>query len=163
MKAKNNNPSTPIIPIAKNSNWLDGLSEQSFIHHPSKSEWRERLIFTLFEWLDKSEGIMIEAFLYEYKIPRMTIDAWCNKHADLKSAFTQAKIFMGARRRKGAIHNKFNYAAAFRDMHCYDSSWHQNVDQYHAKLKADADQQAHGNKEYIYEKVIEYREKPKDV
>lgn len=155
-----------ITSLPKTGQWIDALCESAFMYYPEKSEWRKRIIHTLFEWLDTSDGIMIEDFCYEYKIPQRTLNKWRKKYPDLDEAVGDAKEFMGARRRKGAILNKFNYQAAYRDMHRYDPSWKSEVDEYHAQIKAQADKNAKQDDEktkYIvdkmYERATEYHEK----
>lgn len=153
---KTTNITAAPLDIPKNGEWLDTLSENSFIVFPEKADWRKRLIYSLFEWLERSDGIILEDFLFEYKIPRGTFDKWRVKYPDLNEAVTQAKIFMGARRRKGTILNKFNYYSAYRDMHCYDPNWKKEVDEYHAALKANNESESTGNKEYVViERLVE--------
>jgi hypothetical protein len=156
---------TPLRAITKNCQWADVICTESFMQFPESEGWRKRLIFTLFAWLENSDSLFIEDFCYEYKIPRRTLTFWKNKYEDIRNALEDVKIFIGARRRKGAMTFKLHYASAYRDMQCYDPEWKENVDEYHAQLKANADRAVNapaGNVQYILEKVIEYRDRPKE-
>lgn len=139
MKKPQSNKGPSLLP--KSGSWQDYLEDESFMAFPGKAEWRKRLIFTLFHWLKNGDHVEIEDFYFEYEIPRTTFYRWCNEYEDIKRAVTEVKIFLGSRRRTGAIKNKFNYVAAYRDMQCYDPDWYK-VDEYHNNLKIDVQKEA---------------------
>lgn len=139
IKKQTKNNTTAPLGLEKPQNWMDSIISQSFMHYPDKEAWRKRLIFSLFEWLKDPDNIMIEDFCYEYKLPVATFYEWRTKYPDIKQASIEVKRFLGARRRKGAIQGRYNFAAAFRDMHCYDPNWGKEVDKYHADLKNDTE------------------------
>lgn len=162
MKNGNNNTSAP-LGITKNHHWMDLLySGNAQMAFPEKEDWRKRFIYSLFEWFDKNpEAVVIEDFFHEYRIPRPTFQGWHEKYEDIKRAYAQVKVLIGARRRSGAIKGKFNYNAAYRDMHCYDSEW-KEINAYHAKLRDDPDNRSDGKTQFVVIKEIEYRDNPKE-
>jgi hypothetical protein len=123
-------------PLSNKRSWADTLFNSALSFFPGKDEWRKRLIYSMFEWFDKPEHLLIEQFYLHHKIPRSTFYEWRDLYPDLKQALEDVKIFIGAKRRLGAMTFKLHYASAYRDMHCYDSEWAKSVDEYHSKLKA---------------------------
>lgn len=140
--------------LTKNVSWAESIYNESFLYFPEKADWRKRVVHTLFEWSKRPDTLLIEEFCMEYGILRRTLNRWAEKYDDIGEALENAKIFIGARRRRGAIRNELNGMFAYRDMHMYDKEW-EKVNAYHAKLSADAKAQAaqefaaKSGKEYI--------------
>lgn len=128
-------------PLTKNISWAEAIYNAAFLYYPEKADWRKRLVHTLFEWVKKPDSIVLEDFYMEYGISRRRFNVWANQYEDIGDALENAKIFIGARRRRGAIRNELNGTFAYRDMHVYDSEW-EKVNAYHAKLSAEAKAQA---------------------
>ncbi len=127
--------STDSLEITKRDEWCASITEEALAFAPEKGAWRKRLIYTLFKYYSDPDALLIEDFLWDYKITRDTFDAWCADNPDLKKAKEQIKIFIGAKRRKRAMLFDLQMQAAFRDMHCYDPEWGPKVDKHHAELK----------------------------
>jgi hypothetical protein len=123
--------------ISKNIHWAEAIYDTAGLYYPEKDDWRKRLVYSMFEWVKNPTSLMIEDFCFEYGICRRKLTFWKDKYPDVKAALEDIKIFIGARRRKGAILNQLNGQFAYRDMHMYDSEWSQ-VNEYHAKLTAEA-------------------------
>ena len=123
--------------IAKTCRWLDSFTTDCWQQIPEKDGWQKRIIYSLFQWLENPENIMIEDFCYEHKIPVRTFRSWKTIYPQIGEAIIEAKIFIGARRRKGTMQFKYQYGSAYRDMHQYEPEW-KEVDQYHAALSAEA-------------------------
>lgn len=139
--------------LTKNTSWASAIYDSSFLYFPEKENWRKRLVHTLFEWVKRPDSLILEDFCMEYGIVRKTLYSWSQKYEDVGEALENAKIFIGARRRKGVIKNELNGAFAYRDMHVYDSEW-EKVNAYHAKLSADAKAQA--SQEFAVKSTKEY-------
>lgn len=152
MKLKDTNHKTPLIGLSKNVLWDYNPSSQAFMLFPEKDAWRERLIYSLFEWFKNPRHLVIEGFLFEYGIQRRTFDRWQLKFQDIHDAVEDIKIFLGARRREGTMRGELQYGAAYRDMHCYDPQWGPQVDQYHAQLKSTEGKAEGSNEVYIVER-----------
>lgn len=120
--------------ISKGHSWHDAMTNESFLFFPEKASWRERFIATIYEWAEKPDSLELMDFCMEYRIPRETIYEWLSKHEDIKAAYTNAKLILGSRRRKGALKREYDKDIAMRDMHVYDSEW-LAVNKYHAQLK----------------------------
>jgi len=146
--------------VAKNLTWLDHIDEESLLVFPGKEEWRKAFIHTLYTWFDNPEHLVLEEFCISHRINRKNLWYLRDRYPDIGDAVKEIKILLGARRRKGAMTFKLHYASAYRDMHVYDSEWKSEVDEYHAKLKNEADKDTNTGTQYIYEKIIEYRDKP---
>lgn len=152
MKKNNSKDNTPLISLSKNGLWNYNPQSAVTMQFPEKDAWRDRLIFTLFEWFKNPRHLVMESFLYEYGIPRRTFDNWRQKYQDIRDAAEDVKIFLGARRREGVMRGELQYGAAYRDMHMLDSQWGPNVDEYHARLKSTEGKNETGNEVYIVEK-----------
>lgn len=129
--------------IANSHSWHDAIDKEAFIFFPSKHQWREKLIYTMEKFAELDSTLTVLQFTHKYKIPYQTLVTWVNKYPDIKEAYTLMKSAMAMRRQVGAIENKLNMAAAYKDMHRYDPDWGKEVDQYHAALKKEEDKQAH--------------------
>lgn len=146
--------SVPMNGLSKNPSLAHALYESSFLYFPEKEEWRKRLIYSMFEWAKHPDSLVLEFFCLEYGIIRQTLYDWGQKYEDIRQGIEAVKIFIGARRRKGAMKNELNGIYAYKDMHLYDEEW-KSVNTYHAKLSADAKAQAvqefavKSTKEYI--------------
>lgn len=152
MKKKDANNNTPLIGLSKNGLWNYNPSSQATMMFPEKDSWRERLIYSLHEWFKNPRHLVLEGFLYEYGIPRRTFDRWRNQFSDIGEAVEDIKIFLGARRREGAMRGELQYGAAYRDMHMYDPQWGPQVDEYHAKIKSTEGKAEGTNEVYIVER-----------
>lgn len=140
-KKRSPQPRVPIEGLSKNPSLVHALYESSFLYFPEKAEWRKRLIYSMFEWAKHPDSLVLEYFCMEYGIIRETLYDWGRRYEDIKQGIEAVKIFIGARRRKGAIKNELNGIYAYKDMHLYDEEW-KAVNAYHAKLSADAKAQA---------------------
>jgi|SRR5579859_472285 len=142
MKKPQNNKQSQILPKTHTlSNYLSDLPKEAFMAHPGKTEWRERLIYTLCHWLYTTDGMEKEEFLFEYKIPRGTFYMWRDQYEDIQKAVTEVKVFLASRRRVGVMKKKLEYSSAYRNMHEYDPEW-KKVDEYHNNLKIDVQKEA---------------------
>lgn len=144
--------------ITKPESWLHALQQESLCFFPGKDEWRQALIHTMLTYFEDEEVLLIEDFLQHYRIPRQTFYKWTLKYDDLRFAFSEVKLLIGARRRKGCFKNSYHYQSSYRDMHCYDYDWSPQVDNYHAELKKQ-EQSNSGNVTVIMEKFPSPKEK----
>lgn len=158
MSKKRTNPNKTPETIAKNVSWMDLKKSEAYMNYPQKDDWRNRFIYTLFQWGEREDSLFIEDFCLAYKIPRRYIYRWSNAYEDIKEALEDIKIFIGSRRRKGALLNKFNYGAAYRDMHLYDPDWGPQVDKYHADLKIEDEKKNAGTKIVVVERYTPLEE-----
>lgn len=142
MKKPQNNKPASLLPKSHTlSEYLNDFPSEAFMAHPSKSEWRERLIYTLCHWLYTTDGMEIEEFLFEYKIPRGTFYMWRDQYGDIKKALDEVKVFLASRRRVGVMKKRLDCFSAYRNMHDYDPEW-RKVDEYHNKLKIDVQKES---------------------
>jgi hypothetical protein len=83
------------------------------------------------------------------------------RHPELKASHEEAMRMMGERLWGRAVDKDADWAAVKHRLHNYAPEFDED-NKYHNRLKAEADAQVSptGNKEYILEKVIEYRDKP---
>ncbi len=139
MAAKASNPSMEIKSISKDCGWMDYLQPDSFRFFPSKEEWRKRIIFSMYEFLDELDEkgrVPIDTMQYcrRYKIPYNTLLFWAKKHDDIGKAYTDMKLFLAANRRLGTMHKELDKDAVYKDQHKYDPEW-DAINKYHAALK----------------------------
>jgi hypothetical protein len=153
-KAQVVNASTVTGGISKDCTYLDAMTNEAFRFFPGKEEWRKRLIFSMFKWLEDTEAILFEDFLFEYKIPHMTFYAWMHEYPDIKKSYTELCIQIAGRRKKGAMKFELHVGAVMRDIHLYDPKWGPMVDQYHVGLKNQEDK-SHGNVTVLLEKYTD--------
>lgn len=133
---KNQQHTTPPETLPTNTEWWQTFSDEAFMFFPEKQDWRGRLKYSLFKFFEDENHVLLEEFFQAHKMTRAMFDEWCDRYEDLAMAKRDVKIFIATHRRKGAIQNKLNYQAAYRDMHMYDNEWGKNVDDYHANVKA---------------------------
>lgn len=117
------------------------MDKEAFLLYPEREEWRNRLIFTMEKWLERTECLEAQSFCYDYKIPYSTFNDWIHKYEDIGSAYTNLKMTLALRRRELSMRNKINGTWAYRDMHRLDPQWGPQVDKYHAEMKKEEDQQ----------------------
>ena len=135
--------------IAQHSKAIEGLSKteglwnylqtDAFRFFPDKDAWRQRLIFSLYEWVESEDNkgrkpVEVMQFCKAYKIPYMTLFKWINKYDDIKQAYENVKMALACHRKVGAIYKEIDKEAAWRDLHKYDPEWHE-INMYHAALK----------------------------
>ena len=125
---------TPLMEITKSKSWMDALYNEAFCLYPGNDEWLKRFIYTMTNFFDNEEILLLEEFTFAYKIPQSTFDNWRNKYPELERAVSDMKKQIGARRHKGTITGKYRESAAFRDMHVYDPKWIP-INAYNAALK----------------------------
>lgn len=136
-KVVSNNTQHEIIPLSNTRTVLDMIKKESVLNFPGNQEHRERLKYTLLKWAEQDNSLDIVQFCMEFKISRQTLYDLVKNHEDFKYVFDEAKLWLGCRRRVGAINRKYT-DIVFRDMYRYDSEWRE-VDQYNQTLKGDAD------------------------
>jgi len=128
-----------IEPVSKDCAYLGYMSDTSNNFYPSKTQWRERLRYSMLEWSEKESSLEVEQFCIEYKIPKRTLYHWAKQYDDIRQTIDDVKIIIASRRRVFSMTNKINGNYAYRDMHRLDPSWVE-VDQYHANLKNQTEQ-----------------------
>ena len=153
-KAKTSNPNTKLETLSKDCSWLDYMQADSFRFFPGKTEWRKRLIYTMYASLDEAdkkgrEPIDLMQLCRKYKIKYTTLLHWTTIHDDIKEAYEDYKLFLACNRRLGTMHRELDKEAVYKDQHKYDPEWH-TINKYHAALAAEAKK----NAEDVEEKVI---------
>lgn len=139
---KPSNNSTDIKPLTNTRSWSDFIQNEAYMQFPEKQDWRNRLIYTMYEWASKDDSLEITDFAIEMKMRRMTLYDWANKYPDIKAALDEVRLMLGSRRRKGALTRKYDKDMALRDMHCYDPEW-LAINKYHSDMKKEEEKQAH--------------------
>lgn len=132
--SKKKDPTTEIKTLSKPRTWHEAMERQSWLYFPDKDEWRKRLINTMYEWAQSDDALEITQFCFEWKMRRQLLYEWRDKYPDIKEAMNEIKLYLGIRRRNGALLKRFDKDMALRDMHCYDPEWHE-INKYHADLK----------------------------
>lgn len=134
--AKKTTPNSTSIAnsLSNNRSWHDYLSESAFQYYPEKDNWRKRLIYSLYEWIENKDNIEVMQFCMEYKIPYTTLKEWINKYPDVKNAYNDIKLMLASRRRIGVVRKDFDREAVFKDLHTLDPEW-LAINRYHAELK----------------------------
>lgn len=123
----------PLEPLSKNRSWHDYMSDNSFRLFPSNLEWRQRLIFTMYEWV-QGNVVEIMEFCMEYKIAYTTLREYVLKYDDVRECYNDIKLMLASRRRIGCLKKQYDKEVVFKDLHRYDPEW-KEVDQYHNDLK----------------------------
>ena len=139
--SKTPHPTTVVETISNTRTWRDMIYEGDFMHQTDKLEWRRRLCNSMYIWCEKPDSLELLQFCMEYKIPRTTLYQWTEKYPDVKKAFDEVKLFIGMKRRLGALKRDFDQGSAYRDMHIYDPEWHA-INKYHADLKKEENAQS---------------------
>ncbi len=138
-KQKTTQPSTATEALPKDCGWLEYLHDEAFRFFPAKEEWRKRIIFSMYEFLESLDEkgrvpIDVMQFCRRYKIPYDTLLYWAKKYADIGKAYADMKLFLAANRRLGTMHKELDKDAVYKDQHKYDPEW-DAINKYHAALK----------------------------
>lgn len=128
--------------LSNSRTWIDFLDKETLNLYPGRDDWRQRLIYTMMRWAEKSTSLEILQFCMEYKIPRMTLYEWTEKYPDVKDAYINMKLALACHRRVGTMNKKLDGAYAYRDMHMYDKEW-DSVNKYHSDMRKEEEKQAH--------------------
>lgn len=131
---KTTNPNMDMQPLSKSYTWHDFMDPEASLLYPSKYQDIERLIYTFCLWSEAEKSYDITQFCMEYKIPRKSFYLLIDKHPKLKNTIEQIKIFLGCRKRIGALEKNLDKEVVFKDMHKYDPEWIE-INKYHADLK----------------------------
>lgn len=135
------NKSHPTIQTAKslsNKKWTERLQDESLLHNPQSENWRHQTIEKMHEYFSDPDKLVFEDWLWDFGIYPPTWDRWTKEHDDFKRAHINVKMQLASRRKNGAMRYALNYQPAYRDMHCYDYKWAQEVDKHHAELKEES-------------------------
>ncbi len=130
------------LELSNSRSWMDFLNKESLSMYPGKDEWRQRLIYTMHKWSEKSSSLEVMQFCMEYKIPYRTLKEWVAKYPEIKEAYDDVKLAVACHRRLGSMNKKLDGAYAYKDMHIYDPEWHE-INKYHSDMKKDEEKQAH--------------------
>jgi hypothetical protein len=122
-----------ISALSKGHSWLYYMSDNSFKFYPSQSEWRERLIYTMYEWV-QGDVLEIMEFCVEYKLAYVTLREYVDKYEDVRKAYADIKLMLASRRRIGVIKRKYDKEMICKDLFRYDPEWLM-VDKYHSDMK----------------------------
>jgi hypothetical protein len=128
--------------LSNSRSWMDFLSKDTLSVYPGKDEWRERLIYTMLKWSEKTTSLEIMQFCIEYKIPRRTLREWIDKYPEVKEAYEDVTLAIACHRRIGSMNKKLDGAYAYKDMHVYDPEWHA-VNKYHSDMRTEEAKQSH--------------------
>ena len=115
------------------------MKNEASMNFPGQEDYRNQVIYTLLKWADEQEALDITTFCKLYKIPRRTFYQMYQDHPDFRELVDEAKLWIGARRREGALKRYYDKDVAFKDMYKYDPEWLE-VDKYNQTLKGDSDQ-----------------------
>ena len=107
-------------------------------HYPEKDAWRKRLCYSLLEWAETDDALDMVQFLILYKFSKSQLHGWLKTYPEIKEAYEQAKLWVGARRRVGHI-KRYYSDGVYKDMYKYDPEWLE-IDKYNQTLKGDSDQ-----------------------
>ncbi len=138
VKASPKTPQSYIDPleIAIPDTYIASEHDLHCLRKPKDPEWRQRLIHTLYRWVDREESLEINQFCMHYKLPYQTLNNWIDEYPELKSAYTNVKLHLATKRRMGAVHKKFSETMILRDLHLYDPEWH-FINKYHKDMSTD--------------------------
>ena len=115
------------------------MKNEASMNFPGQEDYRNQVIYTLLKWADEQEALDITTFCKLYKIPRRTFYQMYQDHTDFRELVDEAKLWIGARRREGALKRYYDKDVAFKDMYKYDPEFIE-VDKYNQTLKGDSDQ-----------------------
>jgi len=139
---KNTNSTSDPRELSNSRSWSDFVDKETIEIYCAKSEWRERLIYTMYKWSEKPTSLEVLQFCMEYKIPYMTLREWERKYPDIGQAYTNLKLNLACHRRLGSMNKKLDGAYAYKDMHIYDPEW-LAINKYHSEMKKEEDKQSH--------------------
>lgn len=128
------------LEMSKSRTWIDFLDKETLSLYPGRDEWRNRLIYTMHLWSEKSSSLEVMQFCLEYKIPYRTLKEWVDKYPDIKYAYENVKLAIACHRRVGSMNKKLDGTYAYKDMHTYDPEWHQ-INKYYSDMKKDEEKQ----------------------
>lgn len=120
--------------IGEGRTWVDFINQDSLLLFPGRDEYRRRFIQLLLGWVERDDALDILGFCLMYKMPRSTLYKWRDMYPDVKDALDNVLLFIGYRKRLGALKKDFDKEVAFRDMHALDPEW-DKINRYHAELK----------------------------
>lgn len=123
------------------ANLKDAYEQLAIINFPSKSEWRERIMFMLDTWSLEPDAYELQQFLNMIKFPARRfyeLVSETSEYPELREIYTEVKLRLASRKRIGALKKEFEPKVAFYDMHRLDPSW-KEIDKYHADLKKEED------------------------
>lgn len=139
MKKKlNSNPISEFDLLSKNGVWdYYRAGDRSWYTHDP--EWVRKLKNTLLAWANKESSLEIQQFIATYKIPSTSYERALDKNPDLKEIHKEVMRILGTRKKIGALTRKFSTEMVLKDLHTYLPEWHEDVNKYHSKLKAEAE------------------------
>lgn len=120
--------------IGEGRTWVDFVNKDQLLLFPGRDQFRQRFIQHLLTWSERDDALDILGFCLMYKIPRSTLYDWRDMYPDVKDALDNVSLFIGYRKRLGALKKDFDKEVAFRDMHALDPEW-DKINRYHAELK----------------------------
>lgn len=128
--------------LSNTRTWVDFLDKETLSIYPSRDDWRQRLIYTMAKWSEKSTSLELLQFCMEYKIPRTTLYQWTEKYPDIKEGYENMRLALACHRRVGTMNKKLDGAYAYKDMHMYDKEW-EAINRYHSDMKKEEEKQSH--------------------
>jgi len=142
-KAKVSHINTDIRELPNYLSVAELLENEANRFFPGKTEWRQRLCYTMLKWAEKPDSYYVSDFIHIKGMSWQGFHDWVDKYPDIAETYTAMKQQLGIRLAKGALLNKFNVGVAFRKMHRLDPEAIDD-DAYHAALaaKKDGDKQA---------------------
>ncbi len=126
--------STSIEELSKNRTWQEMMDNESYQLFAGNHQRNERLIFTLYKWSESEDALDLTQFCMQYKIPRQSLYDIRDKYPEVRKAMDNVKLFLGCRKRVGAIKKIYDKEAVFKDMHKYDPEFLE-INSYWAALK----------------------------
>lgn len=117
----------------------------------------EQLSEDLIAWARLESSLVLSDFPQERHIAVGDFYALCNKHEGLKMAKENAMYYIGSRREKGALTNKFNASLVMHTLPRYDKEYKELVE-WRAKLAKEDKQEDNGPKFIVIDR---YQDAPK--
>jgi len=122
------------LEMSKNCTRFAAFEQEAFMNYPGKDEWRNRLKYTLLEWVDSEEAETVMDFCAAYKIPRRTFYSWVEKYEDLRFVVDEVKLLLANKDIKAAKRREYDKDVVFKYIHNLDPEWRE-INKYHADLK----------------------------
>lgn len=121
--------------LAKSENVLDWIDNTRLVNYfPERDSWRQRLKYTMFEWVETADALTEIDFCIHQRINRATFRRWIDAHQDLKEAWEQVKLIMANKKIRGALKKEYDKEVVFKDLYKYDSEWDE-IDKRNAALR----------------------------
>lgn len=116
--------------------------------YPGLNQGPERLAYTFLQWCENPENLVIENFLFEYRMTWMAWEYQCKKHPIVAKAYALGKRKIAANRMDGSMKRRLSYEPCLLGLGELDSDYKIALE-YAADLKKKGQAEQTGDKVYV--------------